>query len=77
MYFSFKLTTELLKRNPILAKINQHFKSYLLKRNYFVIVRNYKNIELHSRRYKLPKLTESVINILFLGSDYTRNRFLG
>lgn len=73
MYFSFKLTTELLKRNPILAKINQHFKSYLLKRNYSIIVRNYKNIELHSRRCKLPKLNKSVINILFLGSDYQQD----
>lgn len=73
MYFSLKSTTEILKRNPILAKINQNFKSYLLKRNYSIIVRNYKNIELHSPRCKLPKLTESVINILFLGSDYQQD----
>ena len=73
MYFSLKSFRAFLKSYPLFAKINQHVKSFLLKRNYSVIVRNYKNTSLHSQVYKLPKLTNSVINILFLGSDYQQD----
>jgi hypothetical protein len=73
MYLSLNSVKIFLKSFPIFAQINQHVKSYLLKHNYHIITQSYKNINLKSLDYKLPRLTDSVINILFLGSDYQQD----
>jgi hypothetical protein len=73
MHFSFNRSKALLKKNKIFGQINQHVKSYLLKRRYAVIVRHYNRIDWQSRYAKLPALPATTLNILFLGGDYQQD----
>jgi hypothetical protein len=73
MQLSLNSSKEWLKKNTIFGNINQHVKSYLLRHNYAVIVRHYKNAEWKTQIPKLSKLPDSILNILFIGGDYQQD----